>query len=287
MSGRRHAAGMDDMRVGRAVRAVRVRKGWRQEDLADAADVSQDAVSRLERGQLGGMTLDSIRAIGEAVNVLLDLTPRWQGGELDRLLGWRHSALGDAVARVLGLLPGWVVAPEVTFSIYGERGAIDLLAWHAATRTLLVIELKTEIVDVQELLGVLDRKRRLAPRIGAERGWEPLAVAAWVIVAEGRTNRRRVEAHRAVLRAALPADGRTMRSWLAAPAGGVAALSFWPRNDEARTGKRLDPVRRVRKAPDADTPAPVERAAVLASGAASPVNDGVRTRPDAVSRPRT
>jgi len=244
---------MDDKRVGRSIRAVRVRKAMRQRDLAKEAGVSQDAVSRLERGQLGGMTVASIRAIGAAINVLIDVTPRWEGGELDRLLGWRHSALGDAVARGFGELPGWALAPEVTFSIYGERGSIDLLAWHAATRTLLVIELKTEIVDVQEMLGVLDRKRRLAPKIGAERGWAPLVVAAWVILAEGRTNRRRVAAHRAVLRAALPADGRTMRSWLLAPAGPVAALSFWPRNDEARTGKRLDPVRRVRRPLEADT----------------------------------
>ncbi len=246
---------MDDAQVGRSIRAVRIRKGWRQDDLAAAAAVSQDAVSRMERGQLGGMTVDSIRAIGTAVGVLMDLTARWQGGELDRLLGWRHSALGDAVARRFASLPGWAIAPEVTFSIYGERGAIDLLAWHAPTRTLLVIELKTEIVDVQELLGVLDRKRRLAPKIGAERGWVPRAVGAWVIVAEGRTNRRRVDAHRAVLRSALPADGRTMQAWLAAPAGPVGALSFWPRTDEARSAKRLDPIRRVRKAPEAAGPA--------------------------------
>lgn len=35
--------------------------------------------------------------------------------------------------------------PEVSFSIYGQRGVIDILAWHAATRSLLVIELKTEM----------------------------------------------------------------------------------------------------------------------------------------------
>jgi len=76
-----------------------------------------------------------------------------------------------------------------------------------------------------------------------------------MILAEGRTNRRRVEAHRAVLRAALPSDGRMMRTWLAAPAGEVAALSFWPRNDGVRTAGRLDPVRRVRP-PRADPPRP-------------------------------
>jgi hypothetical protein len=64
------------------------------------------------------------------------------------------------------------VVPEVSFSIFGERGVIDVLAWHAATRTILVIELKTVIADVNELIGNVDRKRRLAPRVAAERGWD-------------------------------------------------------------------------------------------------------------------
>ena len=46
-----------------------------------------------------------------------------------------------------------MLAPEVSFSIYGERGVIDILAWHPGRRALLIIELKTDIVDVNELVG--------------------------------------------------------------------------------------------------------------------------------------
>lgn len=242
---------MDDIRVGRAFRAVRVRRGLRQRDVADAAGVSQDTVSRLERGLIGGMTVERIRAIGAAVALLIDIQPRWHGGELDRLLGARHSALHEAVAARFATLPGWTVVPEVTFSVYGERGAIDVLAWHAPTRSLLVIELKTELVDVQELLGTLDRKRRLARGVARERGWDPAVVGVWVILSEHRTNRRRVDEHRAVLRAALPADGRTMNAWLQAPDGPVAALSYWPRNGETRGARVLAPTMRVRVPPRA------------------------------------
>ncbi|MEA2632936.1 MAG: hypothetical protein QOE66_3155, partial [Chloroflexota bacterium] len=70
-------------------------------------------------------------------------------------------------------LPGWILAPEVSFAIYGERRVIDILAWHPGRRALLLIELKTELVDMNELLGTLDRKRRLARRIAQERGWDP------------------------------------------------------------------------------------------------------------------
>jgi hypothetical protein len=112
------------------------------------------------------------------------------------------------------------------FSIYGERGTIDILAWHAATGTLLVIELKTELVDVQELIGMIDRKRRLAAQIALDRGWRARTVATWVVISQDRTNRRRVSAHRTVLRAAFPQDGHRVRAWLRAPAGPANALSL-------------------------------------------------------------
>ncbi len=237
---------MNDPRVGAAVRAVRVRRGLRQRDVAALAGTSQDAVSRLERGLIGGITMDRIRAISRAVGIHIELDARWRGGELDRLLGARHSALHEAVATRFSDLAGWTVAPEVTFSEYGERGAIDILAWHAGTRTLLVIELKTELVDVQEMLGTLDRKRRLAGKVARDRGWEAQTVGAWVILSEHRTNRRRVDAHRAMLRAALPADGRAVPAWLLAPRGPIAALSFWPRNDVVRGNRPIAKVQRVR-----------------------------------------
>ncbi|MGQ0608605.1 MAG: hypothetical protein ACT4OQ_09105 [Chloroflexota bacterium] len=56
---------------------------------------------------------------------------------------------------------GWLVDAELTFNHYGERGSIDLYAWHPASRTLLVIEIKTAIVDVQSLLASVDRKVRI------------------------------------------------------------------------------------------------------------------------------
>jgi transcriptional regulator with XRE-family HTH domain len=163
---------VDDQRVGATIRAVRIRRGWRQTDLAHKAGVSASLVSRLERGRLGNVPLDTIQRVLAAIDVRLDLLPRWRGGELDRLLNARHSALHEDVARWLAKRYGeWVVAAEVSFSISGERGIVDMLAWHPARRAVLVIELKTDVVDVNGLLGTHDRKRRLARRIGAERGW--------------------------------------------------------------------------------------------------------------------
>ena len=121
---------------------------------------------------------------------------------------------------------GWIVLPEVTFSIYGERGSIDVLAFHPATGSLLVIEVKSAVPDVQATLAGLDRKRRLAPRIAREDGWRVTSVSAWLVLPNDRTARRRVEAHEATFRAALPGATLDMRRWAKAPHGAVAGVVF-------------------------------------------------------------
>jgi hypothetical protein len=181
--------------------------------------------------------------------IRLRLVPSWRGGDLGRLLKARHSALNELVARYLSSQPGWKFVPEVSFSIYGERGLIDIFAWHAASRSLVVIELKTEIVDLEEMIGTLDRKRRLAVRIAREAGlidFDPKSVSVWVIVADGRTNRRHVSAHRTMLRAALPADGWAMRRWMRRPTGIMAGLSLWSFVAPSGVSQTLAARRRVR-----------------------------------------
>ena len=160
------------------------------------------------------------------------------------MLNRRHSTLHELVARWFGeVVPAWALAPEVSYSIYGERGVIDILAWHPERRALLIIELNTDIVDVNDLIGAADRRRRLARTIVAERGWDPATVSVWVVVAPSRTNRRRVAAHEAMLRAAFPMDGRGLRN----PLGSVAALSFWPDSPAGKVGPNMTPARRVRR----------------------------------------
>ena len=165
---------MDDIRFGAVVRLARQSKRWRQEDLAARAGLSQSAISRIERGHIGPQSVGSVRKVCGPLEIRVELVARWRGGDLDRLMNRRHSALHESVARRFREdLPAWILAPEVSFSIYGERGVIDILAWHPGRRALLVIELKTEIVDVNELIGTFDRKRRLAARIARERDWDP------------------------------------------------------------------------------------------------------------------
>ena len=100
-----------------------------------------------------------------------------------------------------------------------SAGFVDILAWHSLTRTLLIIELKTEVPDPAGLLAQVDRYRRLAPAIGRARV-DPLRVATWVFVAESDLNRRQVARHNVMLRNAFPRDRHSVRRWLRDPSAG-------------------------------------------------------------------
>jgi len=237
-----------DTRLGAAVRRVRQANGWRQADVAARAGVSDSTVSRIEHGEVEEIRVGTICAVASALEIRVELVPRWRGGDLDRLVNRAHSVLHESVAEAFRRRwPAWILAPEATFSIYGERGAIDILAWHPGRRVVLVIELKTDVVDVNELLGTLDRKRRLARTIASERGWAPISVGAWLIVSESATNRRRAAAHGTMLDAALPDVRASVHRWLRHPVGDIAARSFWSDSRRAGVSPRNRPIRRVRQ----------------------------------------
>jgi transcriptional regulator with XRE-family HTH domain len=174
---------MEDQRVGIAVRTVRIKQGKRQSDVARAAEVSSATVSRIERGHLDTLALRTVRRVCAVLEIRVELAIRSRGGDLDRMIAARHAQLAESVIRTLhDDSPDWQLFPEVSFAFWGECGVVDILAWHPGRRALLIIELKTEIVDVGEMLGTLDKKRRLGPEIAAQRGWDAESVSVWVIV---------------------------------------------------------------------------------------------------------
>jgi hypothetical protein len=153
----------------------------------------------------------------------------------------------ERIAGVFMRLPNWLVKAEVSFAIYGERGVIDVLAFHPPSRALLVVELKTELVDVQALLGTVDRYQRLARRIATERGWQPLTVSCWIVFRDTMTNRRRVDTHATVLRAAFPNGGRDLAAWLRQPTDAIHALSFLSDGHRRNLSGVNAGIRRVRR----------------------------------------
>jgi transcriptional regulator with XRE-family HTH domain len=87
---------MED-RLGALIRAVRRRRGMRQEDLARLAGVSHSTVSLVEREHWQKLSLATVRAIAAALDIRVDVMGRWRGGDADRLLNRRHSLLAESV----------------------------------------------------------------------------------------------------------------------------------------------------------------------------------------------
>jgi hypothetical protein len=84
----------------------------------------------IEAGRLDRVPFGQIRLLASALGGRFEGRLLWRGPELDRLLDRGHARMHEAVARWLGDVGGWLVLPEVSFSRYGERGVIDIVAWH-------------------------------------------------------------------------------------------------------------------------------------------------------------
>ena len=52
-------------------------------------------------------------------------------------------------------------------------------------------------------------------------------MSAWLIVADTRTNRRRLDAHMTVIRNAYPVGTWAIRRWLRRPTEAIAAVTVW------------------------------------------------------------
>jgi hypothetical protein len=140
----------------------------------------------------------------------------------------------------------WSVRAEATFSRYGQRGSIDLLAFHPGSRILLVVEIKTVVSDVQGLLRPIDVKVRLAGEVAVNRGWRPDTVVAASIISEDTTSRRRIAQHSAPFgRFAL--RGHAAARWLRQPTGEPSGLLMFVKSSGGTGGSARRPGRqRVR-----------------------------------------
>lgn len=206
--------------------------------------MSREAVSRLERGQIDGLTIGTLRHIAGALEASVHIEIRWRGEQLDRLIDAAHAAMQDEVARVLTSL-GWLLRTEVSFNHYGDRGRVDILAYHPSTGIVLVIEIKSRLGDLQDTIGRLDVKVRLGPMLARQVGWQtPAAVIPALVIGEGSSARRLVTAHSALF-ARYTLRGRAALTWIRRPSvvpNGVSGLLWYQaaassNGGTARTGR--------------------------------------------------
>jgi transcriptional regulator with XRE-family HTH domain len=229
---------MDVVRLGLSLRALRLRRRLTQASVAARVGVSRATIARMERGHADQVTLRLLVRVAAEHGATLSVRVLWHGEALDRLLDAAHADLTDAVLRLLRTA-GWEVATEVSFNEYGDRGTIDILAYHRSTASLLVIEIKSVVPDLQAMLGTLDRKVRAAGTIARERGWRVGSVSRLLVLPDDRTARRRVERHAAIFRTALPERTAAARRWLKAPVGVLAGVLFLSDVRQASTRHRV------------------------------------------------
>jgi transcriptional regulator with XRE-family HTH domain len=171
---------------------VRLRKGFRQVDVANLAHLSPSAISRHEHGRF--TSVRRLRRHAAALDLRLDFRLVGRGGELDRLADDEHAAI---VETLVGFMrrAGYETDLEVTFSEWGERGRIDVLASDRDSGTLAIAEVKGELTHLEAMLGSVDIKVRLAPVVARRRGWPVRRTKLILVVAATSRNRQIVAAH--------------------------------------------------------------------------------------------
>ena len=126
-------------------------------------DRSQGYVSLVERGRVAGLSIAEADGIARAIGATLVFgveAPVLMGGARQRDAA--HARCVAYVARRLAAA-GWIVRREVPIGTRDRPGWIDILAFNQETRILLVIEVKTDLVDIGGLerqLGWYHREAR-------------------------------------------------------------------------------------------------------------------------------
>lgn len=196
--------------VRTTVRNGRDLVGWSQRELSRRSGVVQSLLSRIERGQVDDLRLSDVDRLLSALGIRY-----WLGVEPPTGFGRRrsdavHARCSGFVHRRLGA-GGWLIEREVEIGSDRSRGWIDILAFHADSGLLLVIEVKTELHDLGAIERSLNWYRREAWAAARRFGWRPTTVATALLVLQSVVNDARISADRAVFGAAFSGRATQLR----------------------------------------------------------------------------
>jgi transcriptional regulator with XRE-family HTH domain len=185
--------------IASTTRETRLAIGWSQADLARRAGTSQSTVSRIERGLLDRVDLAAVGRIFDVMGCRLDL--RVEAPFLADRRRQVDPAHAQCVAYVVRRLTaaGWVAKREVEISHARSHGWIDVLAYRAADRALLVVEMKTEIGDLGRIERSMTWYEREAPMACRRLGWSVRLVVGALIVLDTRATEMRLRLNRDAL----------------------------------------------------------------------------------------
>lgn len=200
--------------IGAAIKRTRLECRWSQSELADRLNSTQSQISRLESGarlhidgQLASRALKLLGIRAEFDAQTLGMAGRREQRDLV------HATCSAYVVRRLAA-EGWETRLEVEIGTGRGRGWIDVLAFRPADRSLLVGEIKTEVLDVGAIQRTVAWYEREAWRAAKQLGWSPLRTTAALLVLATLENDARVSVNRAAIKASFPTTGRQLQQWV-------------------------------------------------------------------------
>ena len=204
-------------RIGLAIRDLRRSIGWSERELAARAGVSQSLVSFIERGRLHNLSFESAGRLLEAMGgrLIIDAAAPFLG-DRERQREPAHVRCATYVVRRLER-DDWQVATEVEIGGDRFRGWIDVLAYNAARRLLLLIEINTEIHDlgaIERALGWYERECWSAAR---RMGWYPDRLLSSLMLLSSAANDVRIRENRDSLARLFPVRASELAAYLRDP----------------------------------------------------------------------
>lgn len=196
--------------VARRVRDVRLALGWSQRELARRTELAQSTICRIERATLADLTFDTAAVVLDVLGVraTLDLqSPLIADGRRQKDPG--HARCVAYVARRLRRL-GWATVTEVEIVTGSGHGWIDVLAYRERDGLLLVIEVKTDLVDIGMVLRQVSWYERAAFDAARREGWLPREATGAVLVLATQRTLERVAENRELLRQSFPMSARDL-----------------------------------------------------------------------------
>jgi transcriptional regulator with XRE-family HTH domain len=219
--------------VARAIVDGRSAHGWSRRELARRARLSRHVVDRIENATAVPSLL-AIARLFETLGIEAELATRapflLDGTRQKDAAHARCSAYVHRRLRRHGLL----VEREIEIVHGRTHGWIDLLAFESASRTLVVVEIKTQIEDVGHLertIGWYERQSWVACR---RLRWRPTRVVSWLVILDTDAVETRLAANKEAVRLAFPERAAAVHRWLkdptASPAPARALTLVDPRN---------------------------------------------------------
>ena len=172
------------------------------------------------------LSFEAVDAVASVLDVTLFIDARWNSGDVDRLIDRVHARLVERVVRALRR-DGWEVLVEYGFNHYGDRGSVDVLAWHAESRTLLIVEVKSRLTDLQAMFTSFARKLRIVPGLVLrERDWDARYIGRLVVMPGTSANRTVVASHPETFATLFPERMPSIRTWLRRPDRSMGGVWF-------------------------------------------------------------